>query len=269
MIIDAEVLRIALIALGSIIVLVIYLWERLHRDDEGVGETGWQESNLELISSKDASGITRDQNLPRSISDSDFDRSLKALSELAGDDKETYNQKLKVPGITSTIAQSKAKNKYTCEEENDYWPTNTPRLVLQLNVGAKNDSFDGPKILKALDKVGCQIDERGIFHYYILGEKEAQFSIASMVRPGIIPMREIETFKTPGLTLFTEISDSRNGITIFSNMLSSAKALAAELDGELQDDTRSVLTTQTIEHIHSQILEYQRQLQLAARRSNQ
>lgn len=268
MMIDADILRIALIALGGIIVLAVYVWERLRHDDDGPGEIGWQESNLDMINPKDAIGITKSPSSHHLVSDSEFDRSLKALSELAGDDKTAYSQNIKELNITTPI-QPKVKNRCTCEEENDYWPTGTSKLVLQLNVGAKNEPFDGPKILKALEKAGCRADERGFFHYYAAGEKEAQFSIASLVRPGTIPIQDNENFKTPGLTLFTEILDTSNGIVIFSNMLSSAKILASELAGELQDDTRSVLTSQTIEHIQNQILEYQRQVQLAARRCYQ
>jgi cell division protein ZipA len=46
-------------------------------------------------------------------------------------------------------------------------------------------------------------------------------------------------------------------------MLFTAERLAALLDGELQDESHSVLSKQTIEHMRGKILEHRRQVQLA------
>jgi cell division protein ZipA len=49
-------------------------------------------------------------------------------------------------------------------------------------------------------------------------------------------------------------------------MLFTAERLAAMLDAELQDETHSALTRQTIEHIREGILEHRRQIQLARKK---
>ena len=46
-------------------------------------------------------------------------------------------------------------------------------------------------------------------------------------------------------------------------MLFTAERVSAVLDGELQDETHSVLTKQTIEHIRGEIMEHRRKVQLA------
>jgi cell division protein ZipA len=52
-------------------------------------------------------------------------------------------------------------------------------------------------------------------------------------------------------------------MAIFSDMLFTAERLAATLDGELQDETHSALSKQTIEHLRGKIMEHRRQVQLA------
>lgn len=245
MVIDAEILRVILIITGGIIILLIYFWERLRRDD--VGEIGWQESRIE----------TEDKVIIQNTN-------IKDSSQTVEENNQIQNKKLEQE-IPIPI---KSKERCQCEDENDYWQADPPQLVLQLNISAKSESFSGVKILKTLEGAGFKANERGIFNYYSKDEADVLFSIVSMVKPGAIPVQELNEFKTPGLTLFSDLSGFENGIALFSLMLSKAKTIAAELGGELQDDSRSQLTNQTIEHIHSQILEYQRQIQLAFRRCN-
>jgi cell division protein ZipA len=92
-----------------------------------------------------------------------------------------------------------------------------------------------------------------------------------MVNPGNFPIETMADFQTPGLTLFAVLPGPIpiDGVKLFNNILSCARSLAADLNGELQDETHSRLTNQTIKHIYSQIIEYQRQTQLAMRRSQQ
>ncbi len=42
-------------------------------------------------------------------------------------------------------------------------------------------------------------------------------------------------------------------------MIAAARKLAKELDGDLKDDHRSVLTAQTIEHYRQRIADFERQ----------
>jgi len=49
-------------------------------------------------------------------------------------------------------------------------------------------------------------------------------------------------------------------------MIAAARKLAHELNGELKDDQRSVMTAQTIEHYRQRIVEFERKKQLAGKR---
>jgi len=66
--------------------------------------------------------------------------------------------------------------------------------------------------------------------------------------------------------LFTQLPGVQDGLSIYSDMLFTAERLAALLNVELHDESRSVLTRQTIEHTREKILEHRSQLERLRRR---
>jgi len=155
-------------------------------------------------------------------------------------------------------------------------PVDLPGMILQINVVTRGGPFEGPAILAAAQETGLQAGEMHIFHRYTTdGRRQPLFNMASMVEPGSFPLAKpgrgaasggMEDFTTPGLTLFAQLPGPSDGMSIFSDMLFTAQRLAALLGGELQDETHSVLSKQTIEHIRGQILEHRRLVQLARSR---
>ncbi|MCU7934476.1 MAG: cell division protein ZipA [Candidatus Thiodiazotropha sp. (ex Dulcina madagascariensis)] len=143
-------------------------------------------------------------------------------------------------------------------------PVDVPKLIIQINLRAKSEPFTGPSIQKAMRDTGMMMGEVPVYQR-IAGDAGGVplFSVASMVEPGVFPTKGIESFQTPGLTLFAQLPGPGDGMAIFSDMLFTAERLAAILGGELQDETHSALTKQTIEHLRGQIMEHRRQVQLA------
>jgi cell division protein ZipA len=89
------------------------------------------------------------------------------------------------------------------------------------------------------------------------------FSMANMLNPGTFPMKEMNGFVTPGVTLFSTLPGPTDSMAVFEQMLSVAQRLAALFDAELQDSTHSDLTKQTIDHVREEIIEFERRLKLA------
>ncbi len=148
-------------------------------------------------------------------------------------------------------------------------PANTsaeqvPSKIIQINIIARGAFFEGNDILRAAYDAELKLGEMNIFHRYPHGRSSgrALFSMASMVEPGVFPVDEMAAFSCPGLTLFAVLPGPQDGIAIFSDMLFTAERVAALLDGELQDETHSALTKQTIEHLREEILEHRRKIQL-------
>ena len=58
----------------------------------------------------------------------------------------------------------------------------------------------------------------------------------------------------------------RHPKTAFDLMLAAARKLSEELNGELKDDQRSVLTAQTIEHYRQRMAEFERRQMTLSKR---
>jgi len=133
--------------------------------------------------------------------------------------------------------------------------------VIVLHVMAKKDTyFEGEPLLEALLGNGLRYGDMGIFHRHEEenGSGPVHFSLANSVKPGTFDLATIDSFSTPGVTLFMPLDGLSNPLECFSQLIKTAQALAKALGGELKDETRSALTKQTIEHYRQQIIEYTR-----------
>ena len=57
--------------------------------------------------------------------------------------------------------------------------------------------------------------------------------------------------------MFMRVHELRQPVVDLDEMLAVADAIALELGGEVRDETRSVMTPQTIEHCRESIREFQ------------
>lgn len=146
-------------------------------------------------------------------------------------------------------------------------PADVPDLIIQINVRAKQGYFDGPSIEQALQESELKLAKSlGIYQRLTSdGKDKVLYRLASMVEPGVFP-KSMADFTSPGLLLFAQLPGPSDGMMIFTDMLYTAERLAAMLGGDLQDESHSALTKQTIEHLRERIMEHKRQIQLARRK---
>jgi cell division protein ZipA len=137
-------------------------------------------------------------------------------------------------------------------------------VVLHL-VGTQGE-LRGPAIEKACHSVHLRLGEMSIYHHHDGASGKVLFSVASMVEPGSFPVEEMDTFSTPGLTLFTQLPGARDGLEIYETMLKTGRQLAGLLRAELQDEHRNKLTGQMERHIAESIIEHRHRLKLARSR---
>jgi cell division protein ZipA len=111
---------------------------------------------------------------------------------------------------------------------------------------------------------GMRYGSMNIFHYYGGTQDEnALFSMANMVKPGTFDLDNMKSFQTPGVSFFMALplKDSTGKVSameVFDKMLAVARRLAQNLQGEMRDEQRSVMTGQTIEHCRQRISEFSR-----------
>lgn len=145
-------------------------------------------------------------------------------------------------------------------------PPPEDKIIVIYIMSPPGGRFTGNDVRRAVETAGLRYGNMSIFHRLLdpdNQDSDAVFSLANSVEPGTFDLDTLEDFSTPGLTLFMQLPGPLNGITALDSMLAAAHIVATELHGELRDQSRSVLSKQTIEHLHSDIIEYQRRQRLA------
>ena len=143
-------------------------------------------------------------------------------------------------------------------EEKDLPPVEE---VLVISVISRSESgFKGPALLQNILESGLRFGEMDIFHRHesMAGNGEVLFSMANAVKPGVFDLDDIDHFSTRAVSFFLGLPGPRHPKQAFDVMVAAARKLAHELDGELKDDQRSVMTAQTIEHYRQRIVEFER-----------
>ncbi|MGA4633975.1 cell division protein ZipA [Pseudomonas solani] len=133
--------------------------------------------------------------------------------------------------------------------------------VLVINVVARDgDGFKGPALLQNILESGLRFGEMDIFHRHesMAGNGEVLFSMANGVKPGTFDLDDIDHFSTRAVSFFLGLPGPRHPKQAFDVMVAAARKLSQELNGELKDDQRSVMTAQTIEHYRQRIVEFER-----------
>lgn len=145
-------------------------------------------------------------------------------------------------------------------------------LIVAFTVMARRgDEFAGTALHEAFDRAGLRYGEMQIYHYYGhydgAGEGSTAvpvFSVANVLKPGTFDAERFEDFATPGLSLFMRLPGELDGRDAFELLLSVGNKLATDLGGVLCDQSRNVLTSQTINHLRERIAEFGRRQMLRA-----
>ena len=144
-------------------------------------------------------------------------------------------------------------------------PGSNEKLVVLYLVAPRGKPFRGTALREAFSQAGLKHGVMQIYHR-MAGEGdrgEAVFSIANLVEPGTFDPGEFDRSTTPGISLFMRLPGPVNASMAFDDFMATARQLSERLGGELRDETRSVLSRQTIEHLREDIVEFQRKQHLA------
>jgi cell division protein ZipA len=131
-------------------------------------------------------------------------------------------------------------------------------MILSLHLTPREGTFDGEAIVHAAGRCGVEPGEMDLFHGFSDDPQPPNrplFSVANMVKPGTFPFGAMAGFKSPGLTLFFQAEGASDDPLRFDLMLSTARCLADELDAEIRDGTRALLTPEVEEHLRDRVLD--------------
>ena len=276
---QADTLRLILIALGALLIVGIYLWDRRKTGKPGlfrrrVTNPAKQEPSLGSLAEggePPESGLA-----PRAGADEDDLSDLPPLHLDQPDLKPPAKAKTrKGPfrwGKRSRDPQADLFQPASDEEALAHYRkanSGLPILILRINIATRTGRFAGSDVLQAATAAGLEAGAMDIFHRYDKpgAARHVLFSMASMVEPGTFPFAKMSGFSTPGLSLFAQLPGPQDGQVVYEAMLSAARQMAERLGGELLDETNSVLSRQTIEHVRTEIAEHRRQVALAKKQA--
>lgn len=140
--------------------------------------------------------------------------------------------------------------------------------VFMLNVVARNpQGFRGEDILHILLACDLRFGDMSFFHRHEQekGRGAIQFSVANMMQPGVFDIDNMSDMNTPGLVFFLTLPGPEDMMRAFDYMLETAQAVARNLGGDVLDESRSVLTRQSMDHCRSRITDLERRLLAKAR----
>ena len=110
-------------------------------------------------------------------------------------------------------------------------------------------------MLECLLDQGMTFGEMDIFHCTSDAGK-ILFSSANAIAPGTFVVSEMHQIKTPAISLFMQANLLNDPLAAYDQMVEVAQNLALDLVGEVKDESRSVLTPQTIEHGRQSLVEF-------------
>jgi cell division protein ZipA len=127
-------------------------------------------------------------------------------------------------------------------------------MVIAFTIMAKEGKIISGEDLKwALESEQFQYGDMQIFHR-LTPQGKPLFSVANILDPGIFNLANIATITTPGILIFAKLPGPINGLTLFDDLLETARTLTNKLSGLLCDDARQPVTNETIEAMRSRIL---------------
>ena len=241
---DKELLRIAIIATGLIIIIGMvissYLKDKQAREDE-----------LDFYDDDDE---FEDEFEEDDVMEEKPAVPVKKLS-VTQTLKNVYAQQVKQrqPVVPPRVdVDEKIAPEFDEAEKIHDEPVSRPAVaaaIIQFSVITKGDEdFNGADIFDALEELGLEYGSTKIFER-VDEHRFVHFGVASMVEPGTFPDEDIESFYCPGVTFFMQVDGLDDPVAVFDDYVSTIVLFAQRMDGVVLDHRRQVLTQEMVEAI--------------------
>ncbi len=143
------------------------------------------------------------------------------------------------------------------------------RMNLVVTILARdNVMLGGEEIERAAAQVGLHKGKRGTLECYPDDSARGTpvFSLATVLEPGVFDWSNMAELNTPGLVCFMPLPGPVEGRSAFELLLSVTQRLAESLDAVLCDDRRLRLSQQSIEHLRTEVSDFERRRHLESLR---
>jgi cell division protein ZipA len=269
---DTDILRLVLFILGVAFVAGIYFWDKRKHVDSRLAHKQVSRKARRHDSTVFDQAEYRDPVLePQIESESQSEVSSKPLHETTLE-LEPEAVETTVP-VSDELSFSAQIDDVPVDDSLSFSSTDAfqefeagadlPTKILQVNLVMRNGEISGQMILDLALELDLQLGEFNIFHRMDKRTGKSVFSMANIVEPGSFDKTNMDAFRTPGLTLFSQLPAPIDCLKVYSEMINVAKRISYIVGAEIQDSTHSVMTSQSIEHEREAVIQYKHQLQLA------
>ncbi|MBM4197341.1 MAG: hypothetical protein FJ197_09655 [Gammaproteobacteria bacterium] len=141
-----------------------------------------------------------------------------------------------------------------------------PHKIIAVRLTAPaSGTFAGDLLQAALTDAGLRHGLYGIFHRHDpADDRVIRFSVASLVEPGRFDLARFATDRFPGVSLFLPVAPGVDNVAVFDEMMSTARKMAARLEGELLDERGSRLSVQRERYLREEVIQQTRQFATAS-----
>lgn len=266
-------LRLLLLLAGVLFVIGVWWWSRRQQRRRGAIPT----RRVERLPAQPGVEAPRGAHVEEEDEDIDFAGTLADLSGLMREGREeraatASSEEARDPSRRRSSRRHAARQAETrtadarqldmgFEEAPVAGPLLPERVVAVFVRAAPGTAFSGTALVAAFAAVDMRFGEMSIFHHYGVGNLVSAtplFSAANMFEPGAFDPATLDEFQTAGIALFMQLPGHRAASLVFELMLNTAQRLAQALRGEVLDDTRQPLSSQSIDLLRALVKQYDR-----------
>ena len=118
--------------------------------------------------------------------------------------------------------------------------------------------WNGEDLFRLLQEKGLKFGDMNIFHRPEVNSRNILFSVANSLEPGTFDLSRLDQMYTPGVSIFMQLPGPQDPLAAFDEMIEVAHSIAAVMNGELRDESRNLMTSQTISYYRQRIEEFTR-----------
>lgn len=264
-------LRWALLLLGIIVVLAVYLYSR-HQSNEaklrlGAGSKDADDRAEPMITGEDLWGADEDED----VGASSTMPPPKAAPEPRREPRRVGAATRREPRIGDAPADEDQGTKLEAEPlpaieiepvvAQDPGPPINPEKIVAMRMAARaGNTMSAEALVLKLRELGLRHGKFGIFHRHRPdADGPPLFSVASMTEPGSFDLTKVRETRLPGVTLFMVLPGPGDPVRCFDDMVEVARGLAQELEGEILDESGSTWSIQRERYIREELIRYRMQ----------
>lgn len=137
-----------------------------------------------------------------------------------------------------------------------------PDVIALMVLAAEGQMFRGADLVPCMLEHDLRFGDMDIFHRHAdaSGQGPVLFSVANALKPGTFDPDQMDSFVSPGISLFMQLPGPHEPRSAYNLMLSTAEQIAQAMGGEVRDASRKALSTEVRLRHQELLAEYERQL---------